>query len=72
MSRNFLDDVSKALIRDAEHDCAESDPDEIGDSAAMVLVGDIYAIRVCHDEMSREGAKPDDSPTDDTVSPFIR
>lgn len=73
MGLSFLDDISKALIREVENDCAVSDPDEIGDSAAMVLVGDVYSLRVCHDDPS-EGMETSrgSSPNDDSVSPFIR
>lgn len=73
MGHTFLDDISKALIREAEKDCAASDPDEIGDAAAMVLVGDVYSLRVCHDETpAQTEASRDILPTDDAVSPFIR
>lgn len=69
---SFLDDVSKALIREVEHDCAESDPDEIGDSAAMVLVGDVYSLRVSQEALDAQPKDIEVLPTDDAVSPFIR
>lgn len=73
MNHNFLDDFSKALIREVENECAASDPDEMGDAAAMVLVGDVYALHVCHGEtLNRAQTETDALPTDDRVSPFIR
>jgi|GEM_PF-5673972 hypothetical protein len=73
MNHNFLDDFSKALIREVENECAANDPDEIGDAAAMVLVGDVYALHVCHGEaLNRDQTEMDVVPTDDRVSPFIR
>jgi hypothetical protein len=68
MKHDTLDDVSKTLIDDAEHDCAESDP-ELCESAGMVLVGDVYALRV-----TRGIPLPGDEPPreDDASKPFIR
>lgn len=72
MSHSFLDDFSDTLIHDAETACAENDPDEIGDAAAMVLVGDVYALHVCRPER-RTSEQSEETPlTDDRVSPFIR
>lgn len=72
MSQSYLDDFSDTLIHDAENACAENDPDEIGDSAAMVLVGDVYALHVCRPE-TRTSEQSEEIPfTDDRVSPFIR
>lgn len=73
MTGSFLNDFSQALIRQVESACAASDPDEIGDAAAMVLVGDVYALRLCRGETEAlEQAEAELPTTDDRVSPFIR
>ncbi|MFL6621953.1 MAG: hypothetical protein ACJ8J7_06880 [Sulfurifustaceae bacterium] len=48
MNHGSADDISATLVAQAENDCAENDPDMIGDSAAMVLVGDVYALFAYH------------------------
>jgi hypothetical protein len=72
MSQSYLDEFSDTLIHDAENACAESDPDEIGDAAAMVLVGDVYALHVCRPETRTREQSEEVQLTDDRVSPFIR
>ena len=72
MNRQFFDDFSKALINRAEHDCAVSDPG-MADAAAMVLVGDVYALLVC-DTVARGDPTTPAAPAsrDDELLPFIR
>lgn len=72
MKREVLNDLSKTLINDAEHDCAEYDP-EMCDAAGMVLVGDVYALRVAPDKpLPAEKETPTELDDDDTIEPFIR
>ncbi len=74
MKRDSLNDLSKTLIDDAEHDCAESDP-ELCESAGMVLVGDVYALRVSQGAALPGNAAPTpvaDDADDDGIEPFIR
>ena len=72
MDTNPVDDFSMTLIHQAEDECAANDPGMVS-SAAMVLVGDVYALFVC-----RSGSLPYRPPTPDTrtredaLSPFIR
>lgn len=72
MNRNFFDDFSMTLIHRAEHDCAEHDP-AMADAAAMVLVGDVYALLVCRDDTRPYvSSRVDASRGTDALSPFIR
>lgn len=72
MSDNDLYDFSKRLIREAETDCAEHDPGMV-DAAAMVLVGDTYALLVCHGgEPPRERRALEAFERENGLSPFIR
>lgn len=74
MSGSYLDELSIALINRAERDCAEQDPG-MADAAAMVLVGDIYALHVCRRAASPAVVAPT-APAhrrdDGELSPFIR
>lgn len=71
MSHDFLDEFSKTLILEVENECAETDP-TMGDAAAMVYVGDIYALRVCHGEEVTREEGDDESSRENGISPFIR
>jgi hypothetical protein len=71
MNRNRFDDISNALIYRAEDECAEHDP-ELMSSAGMVLVGDVYALLVCHGDEASPAPKRDTRQSDDELSPFIR
>jgi hypothetical protein len=71
MNQN-LDDFCQSLIRDAEQECAENDPG-MTDAAAMVLVGDVYALLVCHGETSTAPESHYSTAREnDDLSPFIR
>ena len=72
MDRTTIDRLSMTLIHRAEDECVENDPGMVS-SAAMVLVGDVYALHVCQDEPTTHRREPE--PTDehsDSLSPFIR
>jgi hypothetical protein len=71
MKRDTLNDLSKSLIDGAEHDCAEQDPG-LCDSAGMVLVGDVYALRVSQGTMTSVIDFPSFADEDDGLAPFIR
>lgn len=73
MAGSFLNDFSKALIQEVEDECAANDPDEIGDAAAMVLVGDVYAVQVCRSEGAPpKGGQGEPAAPEESVAPFIR
>ena len=72
MNRNHFDDISMTLIHRAEDECAEHDPDMMS-SAGMVLVGDVYALLVCHGEnVSPQPPGHDADESEEGLSPFIR
>jgi len=71
MNRNRFDDISRTLIDRAEDECAEHDP-ELMSSAGMVLVGDVYALLVCHGDEAAPAPKREAPESDDELSPFIR
>ncbi len=73
MNSSYLDDLSIALINQAEDDCAAYDPG-MADAAAMVLVGDVYALRVCYGVAPPVDASsaPTALSKDEELSPFIR
>lgn len=72
MDHNVIDRLSMTLIHRAEDECAEHDPGMVS-SAAMVLVGDVYALHVFRDDASahRRAAVPNRD-HGDGLSPFIR
>jgi hypothetical protein len=72
MDHNVIDRLSMTLIHRAEDECAERDPGMVS-SAAMVLVGDVYALLVFQDDTSapRRAAVQAREPND-RLSPFIR
>lgn len=70
MSHSPIDDFCRNLILEAEHDCAESDPG-MTDAAAMVLVGDVYALLVSRGETGKDSPH-DAAREDDGLYPFIR
>jgi hypothetical protein len=71
MNHSLLDDFCRSLILEAEQECAESDPG-LTDAAAMVLVGDVYALLVTHGETSLADERKPIAREDDGLSPFIR
>ena len=72
MDRNTMDKLSMTLIHQAEDDCAEHDPGMVAD-AAMVLVGDVYALLVCRDDAPTHRPAPSRTRgRHDGLSPFIR
>ncbi len=71
MNHSLLDDFCRSLILEAEQDCAENDPG-MTDSAAMVLVGDVYALLVTHGETALSDQYKPIAREDDGLSPFIR
>ncbi|HLF24194.1 MAG TPA: hypothetical protein VI565_09765 [Burkholderiales bacterium] len=72
MDSNTIDRLSMTLIHRAEDECAESDPGMLS-SAAMVLVGDVYALLVCQDDRAAHRRGPAQARGhNDDVSPFIR
>jgi hypothetical protein len=72
MERNMVDELSMALIHQAEDECAAHDPGMLS-SAAMVLVGDVYALHVCRtDAPARLPATSRVRERQDHLSPFIR
>ena len=70
MDRSDFDQFSMALITRAEHDCAAHDPG-MTEAAAMVLVGDVYALFVC-DGMTLAPAPESMRAGNDELRPFIR
>lgn len=72
MDHNVIDRLSMTLIHRAEDECAEHDPGMVS-SAAMVLVGDVYALLVCQDDASTHRCAPLPArDRNDGLSPFIR
>ncbi len=71
MNHSFLDDFCRSLILEAEQECAENDPG-MTDSAAMVLVGDVYALLVTHGAGALSDEQQPAAREDDGLSPFIR
>lgn len=72
MDHNVIDRLSMTLIHRAEDECAEHDPGMVS-SAAMVLVGDVYALLVCQDDASTHRCTPAQTRDhNDGLSPFIR
>jgi len=72
MDHNVIDKLTMTLIHRAEDECAERDPDMVS-SAAMVLVGDVYALHVCQDgDATKMRAPVSGKHEDDGLSPFIR
>jgi hypothetical protein len=72
MDHNVIDRLSMTLIHRAEDECAEHDPG-MGSSAAMVLVGDVYALLVFQDDASaRQRAPVSTREHNEGLSPFIR
>jgi hypothetical protein len=72
MERNMADELSMALIHQAEDECAAHDPGMLS-SAAMVLVGDVYALQFCRpDASARLPAASSIRERQDRLSPFIR
>jgi hypothetical protein len=77
-----LGNLSVDLVNQAEQSCADSDPDDLGDAAGMVLVGDVYGMIVSHEAVEAvpyvEAEKTDDSDERlelkmiDSLNPFIR
>jgi hypothetical protein len=74
-----LGKLSVDLVNQAEQSCADSDPDDLGDAAGMVLVGDVYGMIVSHEAVPYvEAEKADDSDERlelkmiDSLNPFIR
>lgn len=72
MGSQYFGDVSMTLIHQAEDECAAHDPGMVS-AAAMVLVGDVYALLVCGGESApyRPPVAPTREPVD-ALSPFIR
>ena len=70
MNHSPIDDFCRHLILEAEHDCEETDPG-MTESAAMVLVGDIYALLVSRGQGGGEEQKSE-TRDDDGCYPFIR
>jgi hypothetical protein len=72
MDHNVIDRLSMTLIHRAEDECAQHDPGMVS-SAAMVLVGDVYALLVFQDDAPahRRAAVPMRE-RNDGLSPFIR
>ena len=72
MDHSVIDRLSMTLIHQAEDECAERDPGMLS-SAAMVLVGDVYALMICHDDPSTYRPPAIASrEQNDGLSPFIR
>jgi hypothetical protein len=79
MSHDELEKLSVHLVNKAEEACADVDIDDLGESAGMVLVGDVYGMIVAQEDLphAREVTKDGDS-TDpdlqaiDPMNPFIR
>ena len=72
MNPNAIEEISMTLIHQAEDECAERDPDMISE-AAMVFVGDVYALLVCElDTPPHRNAPPAERESNDVLSPFIR
>lgn len=71
MNRNFFERFSMVLINQVEHDCAVQDP-EMGDAAAMVLVGDVYALLICGDEAPPSRTVVEAPARENGLLPFIR
>jgi hypothetical protein len=71
MNGSYLDNFSRNLIDRAESDCAETDPGMVA-AAAMVYVGDVYALLVCRGNTERPQAVSAARERDEELSPFIR
>lgn len=72
MDSNTIDRLSMTLIHRAEDECAEHDPNMVS-SAAMVLVGDVYALHFCQDDSPiHRHERKTSHPQSDDLSPFIR
>jgi hypothetical protein len=72
MDSNLVDDVSMTLIHEAEDECVAHDPGMVS-AAAMVLVGDVYALLVCrHGSLPYRPAIADTRKRENGLSPFIR
>lgn len=72
MDNSRFDDFSMTLIHQAEDECAARDPGMVP-SAAMVLVGDVYAILVCRgDSLPLPLPLPLSRQRDNGLAPFIR
>lgn len=72
MDSNTIDRLSMTLIHRAEDECAEYDPGMVS-SAAMVLVGDVYALFVCQEDSSdRPHGRETPREHNNDLSPFIR
>lgn len=73
MHRRYWNDFSNALIDRATHDASALDSGT-DDTAAMVLVGDVYTLLVCHGESPAEDGRRRLAPpaAEDELSPFIR
>lgn len=71
MTRNERNDFSDALVDGAAHDAAALRAD-MGEAAAMVLVGDVYTLLVCREEAGEASPGPRPRHAADALSPFIR
>jgi hypothetical protein len=79
MKHDDLTDLSVDLVNNAEKACADSDPDDLGEAAGMVLVGDVYGMIVTNEDPVYVREAPKEPVCEDpelkaidALNPFIR